>query len=56
MIEIADRANTVSDLITAHEKKPGPAAESHSGLYTDKHRPVKLKSENQLTAWETKLN
>lgn len=23
--------NTILDLIVAHEKKPGPAAESHSG-------------------------
>ena len=55
MIEIADRANTVSDLITAHEKKPGPAAESHSGLYTDKRKMLRgryrvCKGRTEMTA------
>lgn len=43
--------NTIVGLIVAHEKKPGPAAEYHSGLYSDKHKGV-FKGRTEMTAKE----
>lgn len=55
MIKIAEEANAVLDLIVSDKKKPGPAAESHSRLCSDKHKRLRgrygvFKRSTEMTA------